>query len=63
MDTVTHPIFERYTLSELALKIGRKEGYLIEIRRGSKPANPMFRALCVGVLKRPEAELFLPVEE
>ena len=60
MDKVTHPIFERYTLSELARRLDRSEGYLLDMRRGKEPAGPRFRAMAASILRKPEAELFAP---
>lgn len=57
-----HPIFESYTVDELARRTGYSEYYILQVRDGTKPLTKPFRRLCAAVFQRPEAELFLSEE-
>jgi hypothetical protein len=54
-----HPIFQRYTISELAKRLGYGEYYLLFIRDGHTPATNRFRRIASLTLDLPESQLFL----
>jgi len=53
-----HPLFEKYTLEDLAVRTQYSLGYLLDVRMGKSPANKKFRLVLSAVLQRPESELF-----
>lgn len=52
------PLFERYTVTEIARRLGVKESYVAMIKEGSQPLRPRFRRMCAVQFRRPESELF-----
>ena len=52
------PIFDLYTLSELAELLPYRETYLLDLKRGNTPLTERFRKTACGILRRPESELF-----
>lgn len=58
-----HPIFNLYKLSDLAEMLDYQESYLIQIRKGTHPANRAFRNKAALILRRPVDELFAAEED
>jgi len=57
-DKEMHPIFQRYTLEQLATRLGMKKTYLARLESGQQPIRPRFRKRVARILDLPEAELF-----
>ena len=57
-----HPLFERFTVSDLAARGLGGEFYLMELKSGYKPIRPGFRKRAARLLKEPESTLFAASE-
>ena len=57
-----HPLFERFTVSDLADRGLGSEFYLMELKSGYKPIRPGFRKRAARLLKEPESTLFAASE-
>lgn len=55
-----HPIFDFYTIPELAVKLNRSQYYLWQLSRGYKPCSKAFRKMCMAILGKRESTLFDP---
>lgn len=55
-----YPLFELYGIEAIAAKTGYSLYYLLNVKDGSRPANPKFRRLCALGLRRQEESLFGP---
>jgi len=53
-----HPLFELYTMEDIADRTGYSLQYLLSVREGRKAANQRFRRTVCGILKRPDSMLF-----
>jgi hypothetical protein len=56
------PLFNEYSVPELADRLGYALRYLLDLNDGLKPVRPRFRRFASKVLGRPEEELFGPQE-
>jgi len=52
------PMFELYSISELAALLPYSESYLVRLKTMPWEIRPRFKATAVAVLGRTEAELF-----
>ena len=57
------PIFELYSINELAVAMGVSEVYVAMIKSGQSPLSSKFRYTAVAKLGRTEEDLFGPVQE
>ena len=57
------PLFEKYTLTDLAERTGYSEFYLARLKTNSKQINYTFRYRMSKILGLPEQELFAPEAE
>ncbi len=56
-----HPIFWRFTVSELADRTGYSESYLIKLKGGYQPVTPAFQRRMARILGERPSELFKEV--
>lgn len=54
----THPIFEKYSINELAKKGGYSESHILAMKAGYTPVSRKFRILMAAVLNKKEMDLF-----
>lgn len=52
------PLFEQYSVSQLADLLGYSEMYLLYIKDGLQPVNRRFMDIASRILQRPKEELF-----
>ena len=52
------PIFQEYTIEELARRLGDTEIYIAQLKAGQKPIRPKFKIKAAGVLNRTSIDLF-----
>ena len=64
-DRPMHPLFKKYTISDLAERTPYGEAYLVNIKLGHERATGKFRRTVSLILGEPEGDLFVsetPVE-
>ena len=54
-----HPLFERFSVSDLAARGLGGEFYLMELKSGYKPVRPGFKKKAARLLMEPETALFV----
>jgi|TARA_Y100000310_G_scaffold239588_1_gene243246 hypothetical protein len=52
------PLFARYTIDELAIRLRYSEEYLVFIKKGYRRLSDRFITNACGILNLPEQELF-----
>ena len=57
------PIFEKFSIGELAERLGYTESYLVMLKDGYRKPPRRFKLTAAGILNRPVAELFGPEED
>lgn len=57
-----HPIFQLYTLDEIAEKTGYAIPSLLMFQQGHRAPTQKFRRMCSLAFRRPERDLFLEEE-
>ena len=58
-----HPIFQKYSLDDLAKRLNRSEQTLLWFKNGHKSCGPQFRVMAAAILNQPIDSLFLPGNE
>ena len=56
--TKQHPIFEKYSLNEIAEKTHYSFAHLLDTMNGRAKPSEKFRVLCSAVFKKKESDLF-----
>ena len=58
-----HPIFQKYSLDDLAKRLNRSEQTLLWFKNGHKPIGGQFRHMAAAILNQPIDSLFLEGNE